>query len=154
MEIQDLRSYNLFQEINDDFSLISGFIKTSDFGLDIKDIFSISTKDEVTIHEDKSEEDVKLFLDWLEDKFLKLNQNCKDCITLTEENFAKFKAENPAIKEEIKLRTKSLKKVLRFLEEIKLNPIQYNVFQMLKSGPDIDSDYAGISVKETKYYLI
>ena len=154
MEIQDLKSYNLFQEINDTFLLISGFIKTTELGLDIKDIFSISTKDEIIMHDGKSDDDIKLFVDWLKDKLLELKKISKDCITLTEENFTKFKAENPAIKEEVKLRTKSLKKVLRFLDEIQLDPNTYEALKMLKSGPEIDSDYAGISVKETKYYLI
>jgi hypothetical protein len=154
MEIHDLESYNLFQEISDTFILLSGFIEAKSSGLLVKETFLISKDNEVTLQADKTEKDKIIVMNWLKEKRNELIQTINECIKLTEENFIKFKSENPSIKEEIKIRIKDLKKSLRLLEDIKLDPETYDEYNRLKIGPDLNSDYAGISVKETKYFLI
>ena len=154
MGITELESYNLFQEISDSFLLISGFISKSDSGLNIKNTFFISKENKIELHSDKNEEDKELVLKWLRNQKLELIQKTRSCITLTQENYDKYKSENPKIKEEVKLRTKALKGVIRFLEELELDPLTYEECKKLKLGPEIDSDYAGITVIETKYFLI
>ena len=154
MEIQDLQSYNLFQEINDTFQLISTFVVRKEGGLEIKNTFIITKQDKIIINEEKTDEDVKLVVKWLDNERIEIIQKSKECIKLTEENFTKFKAENPTIKEEIKERVKDLKKVIKFFNALILEPLNYESFSKLKMGPDINSDYAGITVTETKYYLI
>ena len=154
MDLQEQESYILFQEISDTFLLISGFISKSDSGLDIKNTFNISKENEIVLHSDKTGEDKELVIKWLKNQKMELIQKARSCITLTQENYDKYKSENPKIKEEIKLRTKTLKGVIRFLEELEFDPLTYEECKKLKSGPDIDSDYAGITVIETKYFLI
>ncbi len=154
MEIEDLPSYNLFQEINNTFQLFSEFIIKNKSGLDIKNTFTITINNELLLHQDKTEDDLNMVLKWLDNERLEIIENSKKCISLTEENFTKFKSENPSIKEEIKGRIKDLKKVIKFFENLNFDPLNYDCLSKLKTGPDINSDYAGITVTETKYYLI
>ena len=154
MDIQDLESYYLFQEINDRLLVLSSFIKKSEDGLAVKDTFSINKTNQVIVINDKSEEDVKVLLKWIENEIFELVQKMKECITLTNQNYTKFKSENPTIKEEVKTREKELKKAIKYLDEIVLDPLTYDKIQKLKQGPDINSDYAGISVVETKHFLM
>lgn len=154
MDIEDLDSYNLFQEINDRLLVLSGFIKKDENGLAIKDTFVISKTDQITAINNKTEEDKNFVLRWIDNECAELIQKMKDCITITNQNFVKFKSENPTSKEEVKTREKDLKKAIRFLENISLEPLTYEDFYQLKLGPEINSDYAGISVKETKYFLM
>ncbi len=154
MEIQDLESYSLFQEINDRLLVLSGFITKIDDRLAVKDTFTIDKTNQVTLMNDNSEEDIKVLLKWIENEISELVQKMKECISMTNENYTKFKSENPTIKEEVKTREKELKRAIKFLDELSLGPLLFEELNKIKQGPDINSDYAGISVKETKHFLI
>lgn len=154
MEIKDLPSYNLFQEINDSFQLFSEFIVKSESGLEIKSTFTITKMDEVLLLQDKTEEDLSTVLKWIDNERLEIIEKSKKCINLTEENYTKFKSENSHIKAEVKDRVRDLKKIVKFFGNFIFDPLTYDCFSKLKAGPDINSDYAGITVTETKYYLI
>lgn len=154
MEIEDLDSYNLFQEINDRLLVLSGFIKKVDNGLAVKETFVISKTDEVLLLNEKTEEDRNFVLKWITNECTELIEKMKDCIKITNQNFLKFKSENPTSKEEVKMREKDLKKAIRYLENISFEPLTFEDFSNLKLGPEINADYAGISVKETKYFLM
>lgn len=153
-DIQELESYILFQEINDTFTLFSSLIKIKNNNLHVKETFVVTEDSKFLLNDGYSEKDIELLLKWFQDKKLSLLENITKCITLSNENFAKFKAENPAIKEELKAREKDLKRATRLLENLNLENPGYYEFDQLQKGPVLESDYAGISVKVTNYFLI
>lgn len=154
MYIQELESFNLYQEINNTFTLFSSLIKKSEQGFEVKETFILSEDNILHLPDGKTDQDVELLLNWFTDKKIELLTQIKNCTAQTNENLNKFKAENPVIKEEIRLRIKDLKRVGQFLAELDFQKIDFELLKKLKLGPEFDSDYAGISVKETKYFLI
>ena len=152
--INELESYNLYQEINDIFLLITQMISSDNQGLVIKDTFLVSLNDDLILKDGKTTEDVNIIIKWMNNKKQELLQMINDCIKLTKENYSRFKSENPKIKEEISIRTKDLKKTITFLNNLNLQNPKYDDFKKLKTGPDLSADYAGITVSETKYFFI
>ena len=153
-ELEELESYSLFQDINDTFTILSGVVSQDTRGLLIKDTFIITTDDKILLNDTKTNTDKEMVIKWLNNIQLDLLEKIYTCIKLTDEIFLKFKSQNPEIKEEIKTRANDLKRALRFLDSLSFDTLTYESFYNLKKGPKFDSDYAGISVKETKYYLI
>lgn len=152
--IEELESYTLFQEINDTFLVISQMISKHKTDLLLKDTFIITLDDELILKDSKTMADVDLIIKWLNDKKQDLLHMINDCIKSTEENFSRFKVENSKIKDEIQTRTKELKKCIKLLNELNLDKPKYEDFRKLKLGPDLNADYAGITVTETKHFII
>ena len=154
MDIQELESFNSFQNINDTLALFSSLIKQSNQGFEIKETFFISENNLLHIFDGKTDKDVENILNWFSEKKFELLSEIENCSKQTNENLNKFRSENPLIKEEVRLRMKDLKKAKKFLEEIDFQNIDFELLKKLKTGQEFNSDYAGISVKETKYYLL
>lgn len=154
MDIQELESFTLFQEINDTFTLFSSLIKKVHMGFEVKETFTLSEDNTLHPLDGKTDQDVELLMNWFSDKKIELLTQIRNCTTQTNENLTKFKTENPAVNEEVRLRIKDLKRINQFLVESDFQKIDFELLKKLKNGPEIDSDYAGISVKETKYFLI
>ena len=154
MDIQELESFDSFQNINDTFTLFSSLIKKSNQGFDVKETFFVSEDNSIHPLDGKTDKDVEYLLNWFIDKKNELLTEIENCITKTNNNLEKFQSENPALKEEVRLRIKDLKKAKKFLEGLDFQEMNFEHLEKLKNGPEFDSDYAGISVKETKYFLI
>ena len=154
MDIQELDSYNLFQEIVNVIDVLVDTFSFTNKGIIVKETFIITKNEEVTIFDDKTEDQMKIIVNWLDEKKIELIKSIAECIKLTEENSKKFISENPNIKEEVATRIKELKKTKKRLEDISFDPISFVEFSKVKNLPELTSDYAGISVSETKYFLI
>lgn len=154
MDIQELESFNVFQEINDTFTLFSSLIKKVQMGFEVKETFLVSEDNTIHPLDGKTDQDIELLVNWFTDKKNELQNQIKTCTSQTNENLSKFKSENPAIQEEVRLRIKDLKRATQYLAELDFQNLNFELLKKLKLGPKFDSDYAGISVKETKYFLI
>ena len=153
-DIQELESYTLFQEINDTFTIFSSLIKQKKQFLEIKETFKVAEDNILVKNDEHSQKDIETLVQWFRDKIEDLKSKIQKCITSSEENLAKFKTENPTLKEDIKMRIKDLKKASHFLDNLNLEEPGYYEFSELKEGPNFDSEYAGLTVKLTSYFLI
>ena len=153
-KIIDLNSYQLFSEISNSLLVISGMIKESGEEMIINELFSIQKNTNRIKLLDSSDDAFDRIIKWINYQIEEILSKIGSCINLTNENYNSFKDENSYIKRDVIERIKDLNSIKTKLSKIYLDRPTYEDFLTLRNKLTLESDIAGIIVKETKNYLI